>query len=167
MSRLHSVEAVALRLAEAAFCWRETQYLMQYVRSVARAQAALAHHEEKTAAMTELEISLVSGRLYFEAPPPRTGPSFIWTVPLAQSRSSESTDTSVASQASTSREVTGSQKRRAHVLRVRRQGDWASIRVVFSDAVPKGDVQTLLGGRRTMPQARILQFRLHAGIARR
>ena len=60
--------------------------LMQYVRSVARAQAALAHHEEKIATMTELEISLVSGRLYFEAPPPHTGPSFIWTVPLAQSQ---------------------------------------------------------------------------------
>ena len=66
---------------------------IQYVRSVARAQAALVHHEEKIATMTELEISLVSGRLYFEAPPPHTRSSFIWTVPLAQSQSNESTDT--------------------------------------------------------------------------
>ena len=138
---------------------------IQCVRSVARAQAALAHHEEKIATMTELEISLVSGRLYFEAPPPHAGPSFIWTVPLAQSQSNESTDTSVASQAPTSREVTVSQKRRVHVLRVRRQGNWASIRVVFSDALPAGDVQALLGCRRATPQAEILQCRLHAGIS--
>ena len=50
---------------------------IQYVRSVARAQAALAHHEEKIAMMTNLEISLVSGRMYFEAPPASSGP-FHW-----------------------------------------------------------------------------------------
>ena len=48
---------------------------IQYVRSVARAQAALAHHEEKIATMTELEISLVSGRLYFEARRLTLGPA--------------------------------------------------------------------------------------------
>ena len=82
---------------------------IQYVQSVARAQAALARHDEKVSEMTELEATLVSGHMYFEPPPPHAGPSFLWTVPLTQSQSIESTDSSIASQASGSTEVTGSQ----------------------------------------------------------
>jgi hypothetical protein len=65
---------------------------VQYVQSVARAQAALAAHEEKISKMTDLEIALVSGRIYFDPPPPHAGASFLWTVPVGQPQNNESTN---------------------------------------------------------------------------
>ena len=65
---------------------------VQYVQSAARAQAALAAHEEKISKMTDLEIALVSGHMHVDPPPPHAGASFLWTVPVGQPQNNESTD---------------------------------------------------------------------------